>query len=169
MKYTTYYLLICCMMIFGRADAQVNIYEFDNYKFRKDSDYKAAEPLVSEVVSLLLSIPIDRDEHDREEAIDFLYNWMVGTPDYVFGTGRIKIILQDDFQLMGICFAAQIKYALEHKKSVKNNPEAIYDVWATIAGYVGKKENNVYLNSKLRELVAAHRSGNLADFIKKHQ
>ena len=161
--------LFCTLFTFYTASAQLNIYDFNNYRFEDEADYKAAEPMVAEVAVLLLSIPVDKQVEAREQAINFLYDWMVGTPDYVFGTGRMRIILGEDDQLLGISCAAQVKYALENNQSIRNNPEALQAVWTTIADYISNKKNNVTLTAKLKELVKAHKDEKIEEFIKKHE
>jgi hypothetical protein len=162
-------LLFITLFICSTASAQLNIYDFNSYKFEDEADYKAAEPMAAEVAILLLSIPVDKQVEAREQATDFLYEWMVGTPDYVFGTGRMRIILGEDHQLLGVSCAAQVKYALENNQSIRNNPEAIYAVWITIADYVGNRRNHVDLTPKLKELVKANKDGKMEEFIKRHE
>ena len=149
--------------------AQLNTYDFDSYRLDKDEDYKAVEPVIAKVADHLLTTPIDENIADREKAIDFLYEWMQGTPDYIFGTGRIEIILGNDKQLKGILYAAQAEYALENVESVKDNPAAKRAVWTTLQDYAQMKQNHVMLTPKLKELITAYKQGNLDEFIKRHE
>lgn len=163
-------ILIFSFLLFaGIGHAQLKIYDLKNYTFEEEADYKNADPVVLEVANLLLAMPIDKGVTEREDAGDFLYNWMIGTPDYVFGTGRIRIILGEDLHLIGISFATQVKYALENQRSVRNDPEAQKAVWMTIAEYVSNKENNVSMTPKLKELCRSFKSGQMDEFIKKHE
>lgn len=161
--------ILLILLSFGTTNAQLNIYDFKSYKFESEADYKAAEPMVKEVANLLLSLPVNKEEESREQAIDFLYDWIVGTPDYVFGLGRTRVILGDDLQLQGISFAAQVKYALENNASIRNNSTATLEVWATIAEYIGNRKNRCNLTPKLKELIRADKSGTLEEFIERHE
>jgi hypothetical protein len=162
-------LLALTLLTLGNANAQLNIYNLKTITLEEEADYKNAEPVALEVANLLLAMPIDKAVTEREDAGDFLYNWMIGTPDYVFGTGRMRIILGEDLHLIGISFAAQVKYALENQRSVRNEPEAQKAVWMTIAEYVSNKQNHVSMTPKLKELCRAFKSGQIDEFIKKHE
>lgn len=164
--------LICLLLILlplKQAFAQLSSYDFDQYEFEEDADYLAAETDALNVANLLLAAPFDENAPLREDAIYFLVAWVEGTPDYVFGTGRTKIILPDKVQYMGIWYAAQVKYALENQKSVKGDNEAILDVWETIAAYFSNPGNHAELTPKLKELVMAYNSHQLEPFIARHK
>lgn len=161
--------MLLILLSFGTTNAQLDIYNFKNYRFESEADYKAAEPMVKEVANLLLSLPVNKEAESREQAIDFLYDWIVGTPDYIFGLGRTRVILGDDLQLQGISFAAQVKYALENEASIRNNPTAMLEVWALIAEYVGNRRNRADMTPKLKELIRADKAGTLQEFIERHE
>lgn len=161
--------ILLILLSFSSANAQLDIYDFKSYKFETSADYEAAEPMVKEVANLLLSLPVNKEVESREQAIDFMYDWIVGTPDYVFGLGRTRVILGDDLQLHGISFASQVKYALENEASIRNNPTALLGVWATISEYIGNRKNRVDMTPKLKELVRADKAGTLKEFIQRHE
>ena len=162
-------LIIFLLLIFTPVQAQLRDFDFSSYTLNEDSDYQSLQADVLKVANLLLTTPTTAKTVAREQASLFLYKWMQGTPDYTFGTGRINIILGEDVQLVGIARVAEVKYALEDKESVRNNPNATLAVWTRIAEYVANPSNKVQLTPKLNELIEAYKSGQMADFIARHK
>lgn len=137
-------------------------------EFKKETDYKIAEPKVIESASYLLNTPIDSNEMLRIKHLQFLMQWMEGTPDYTFNlTETATKFSGENSNLLGVYLAAMIVYLVKEHGDSKDIAAVEINTLHSAINYVAKKENNVPLTSNLNKLIAGNEKGNLAEVVQK--
>ncbi|MFL9843272.1 hypothetical protein [Flavobacterium rhizosphaerae] len=112
----------------------------------------------------LLSKPINVLEDYRDDARAYLFKWMDNTSEYIFSVDHTMTILDSDAKLMGIYFAAMVKYQIEHK--IKDpDDDTKTEIWKVIAEYIKNKDNNVKIRGSLKKLLAAYDKGKIKQFL----
>ncbi|MEN9335120.1 MAG: hypothetical protein RLZZ500_107 [Bacteroidota bacterium] len=159
-KIILFFFLFTCSIQYAQEISQI--------EFKKDSDYKLAEPKVVESATFLLEHPIDSDEMLRISHLQFLMRWMEGTPDYTFSlTETASKFSGENSSLLGIYLASMIQYLVKEH----GDPTAIATVELNTVriatNYVAKKENHVPLTATLKKLIEANEKGNLDAVIQK--
>ncbi|MFI5157279.1 MAG: hypothetical protein ACHQF4_00340 [Sphingobacteriales bacterium] len=159
-KLIIFFLLIASA---GTSLAQ-NLPRFDQYKFRKTSDYKLADSAVLQTANFLLSTPINQNIPTRIKAGQFVMRWMEGTPDYTFSLEQNAIkYLSGNVDMMLLYMTSMAKYALENKSNdVKVT--TINGVKILLA-YVNNPANNLKKDKSLKKLSDENDKGNLENFL----
>lgn len=142
--------------------------EVSPIEFKKEADYKIAEPKVIESATYLLNSPLDNNEMLRIQHLQFLMQWMEGTPDYTFSLSETATKFSgENSNLLGVYLAAMIVYLVKEHGDSKDIAAVELNTLRIATNYVAKKENNVPLTSNLKKLIAGNEKGNLAEVLKK--
>ncbi len=117
-------------------------------------DYTKAENKVLECCKFILKTPLNKDNESRKNALQFLFRWMDGTPDYTFeldeAVARLASINQD---LIGPYMAAMTQYVLEHKgkDDARNKARIKQNAIKSTIDYLGNPKNGVEMNDAIRQ------------------
>lgn len=136
-------------------------------KLNKKISYKQAEPTVIKVVDYLFQTPIDRKNKSRNNAGQFLVDWMNGTPDYVFYMEeRETSFFNTSSDLLLMYMAALTKFSLEHP-SVKEKQEQALGAMNLVLPYLYQQSEKKTWTKELWQLYDAHKNGKLEPYLYK--
>lgn len=95
-------------------------------KLGKRASYKHAEPTVQKVVNYLFETPIDKKNKARNNAGQFLIDWMNGTPDYIFYLEEKETsYFNTDADLLLMYMAALTKFSLAQPTEKEKHIQAL--------------------------------------------
>ena len=159
-----YYIFVLLSVIAVSAFSQ----DFSNYAsipLNTAADYRRAEPHVALAADLVLSLPIDKTNINRQNALSFLMKWMQGTSDYgiVIEPSLMKIT-NNDKDLGGVYFACLTKYALSKGKGV-DREELRINSFSMFATYCENSDNNYIPKGEMKKLVDAKNKGTLKEYL----
>ena len=130
-------------------------------------DCAAAEDKVKECSTYILTTPMDDDNHNRMDAIQFLLRWMEATPDFTFDLDQtLADLAQTNESLVGVYMACMSKFVLENRSDSKDKGEVKYQAVLLLLDYVQKPENSVEIEGELKNLINAKKDGTLKDYLK---
>ena len=140
--------------------------DFELIKLDKVSDHKKAEPFVLQTANYLLSAPVEKSNPNKVKALEFLYKWMRGTPDYSFNLDEARTeISKGNSDVFGIYLAASAKYSVENRDSAKNAKQVKLYAVTTLLEYCENKANNLKLPKHLKAYAAAKAKGELEQML----
>lgn len=150
-------LFIICIT----TQAQSN-FDFSAVKLETETDYKNAEPAIIKASNYILSTPFDGEDMQRTQAIQLILVWMEGTNDYAFDFDFMDK-LDNEIPQTTTFLASLAKYALENKDLyAEGNKSVIYNgVFETFLSYCENPKNNIKQGRKLKQLIKAHKKGQL--------
>ena len=147
--------LLLLLFVLTASTSFAQIYkDLPNEVFLNKEDYGNSEDQVLEVSKFILSNPIQKDNSDRINAMQYLLKWMEGTPDYTFTIGETVMNLTGgDLDLMGVYFAAISETAIQNKKSGKTDEQTNEEAIKKFVSYAANKSNNVKANKELKKAI----------------
>jgi len=147
--------LVLLLFVLTASTSFAQIYkDLPNEVFLNKEDYGNSEDQVLEVSKFILSNPIQKDNSDRINAMQYLLKWMEGTPDYTFTIGETVMNLTGgDLDLMGVYFAAISETAIQNKKSGKTDEQTNEEAIKKFVSYAANKSNNVKANKELKKAI----------------
>lgn len=120
------------------------------------TDYIKAEKDVKDCCKYLLSTPIKKNEENRNAAIQFLYRWMEGTPDFTFEIDENLAVLNNANQaLIGVYLSAMTQYVLANKgKDIAKDKSKIKEYTVNkVIEYCENPKNGVEMNVVLKKWI----------------
>lgn len=131
-----------------------NFSELANSEFKSAESYKPAESQVLTCANYLFNNPANQEELNRLNAIQYIMNWMSGTPDYTFEIGEKAMDLTDEnSDLLGLYIAAMSKAVLENTTEKLSNDE-IYDrAEKILVKYCAIADNKIKPSKKIKKLL----------------
>lgn len=136
-----------------------------NVKLNKKVSYKQAEPTILKVVDYLFQTSVDKKNKSRNNAGQFLVNWMNGTPDYVFYMEeRETSFFNTDSDLLLMYMAALTKFSLEHP-STKEKQEQALGAMNLVLPYLYQQSDKKTWTKELWQLYDASKNGKLKEFV----
>lgn len=136
-----------------------------NIKLNKKISYKQAEPTVTKVVDYLFHTLIDKKNKSRNNAGQFLVDWMNGTPDYVFYLEeKESSFFNTDADLLLMYMAALSKFSLENP-TVKEKQEQALGAMKLVLPYLYHQSDKKIWTKELWQLYDAHKNGKLKEFV----
>lgn len=136
-----------------------------NVKLNKKTSYKQAEPTVIKVVDYLFQTPIDKKNKSRNNAGQFLVDWMNGTPDYVFYLEeKESSFFNTDADLLLMYMAALSKFSLENP-TVKEKQQQALGAMNLVLPYLYQQSDKKIWTKELWQLHDAHKNGKLKEFV----
>ena len=147
--------LLLLLFVLTASTSFAQIYkDLPNEVFLNKEDYGNSEDQVLEVSKFILSNPIQKDNSDRINAMQYLLKWMEGTPDYTFTIGEsVMNLTGGDLDLMGVYFAAISETAIQNKKSGKTDEQTNEEAIKKFVSYAANKSNNVKANKELKKAI----------------
>jgi hypothetical protein len=138
-------------------------------KLNKRSHYKSAEHIALKVANYLFETPINTKNKARNEAGQFLLNWMDGTPDYVFNLEEKETsFFNTDSDLMLVYMAGLTKFTLENP-TAKTQKEKVIGALKIALPYLNNQSNKKKWSTMLWQLNDANLNGTLEDYLYKDQ
>ncbi len=141
---------------------------YANIRLETDKDYSDAQKSVLQAANFILSLPVNKENTSKSEAMHFLVDWMKGTPDYMFPLNEpIAKISNENPELLIIFMACMTRYVLENPgdKSPEEN-EINYNGFLIFSDYCNEPKNKVEIRGELKNLIKARKDGNLKDYLK---
>lgn len=134
----------------------------DEIKLNKPADYKAAEAIVNQAATYLVSNPFDNDDINRTKSLQFVIKWMSGTPDYSFTLDDVATkITKGNNDLLGLYMACMTKYSIENKVSSTDAARVKLNAIRMLLAYCENPVNNLKMNKPLKKLSEANKKGEL--------
>lgn len=157
-------VLLVSYIKYGSAQSLPN---FDIIKLEQARDYKAADPFALQTANYLLSTPFQKDNSDRIKSLQFIANWMNGTPDhsFIFDRKSVGKITNNNNDLLGLYMAAMVKYSLENKDSPKDPKIIKLNTMTILLNYCENKANNINMSKELKKLSEAKAKGQLEQYL----
>ncbi|MNK06384.1 hypothetical protein D3C87_242790 [compost metagenome] len=134
-------------------------------KLNKRSSYKQAEPTVIKVVEYLFKTPIDKKNKSRNNAGQFLVNWMNGTPDHLFYLEEKETsFFNTDADLLLIYMAALTQFSLAHPMEKEKQQQALGAMNSALP-YLYQQSDKKTWTKELWQLYDASKNGKLKEFL----
>jgi hypothetical protein len=152
--------VIFSLLLFCSVSAFAQLPDLDAIKLEKASDYKPANPAALAAANYILSVPITKDE-SYTKPLQFVLQWMKGTPDYGFEVGNdVLRLVKGNESLLGVYMAAMTKYTLENPESAKDHDAVKKNAIDSLVAYCQNPDMKVKMNKALRKLADEKRVGN---------
>ena len=136
-----------------------------NIKLNKKASYKHAETTVSKVVDYLFQTPIDKKNKSRNNAGQFLVEWMNGTPDYVFYMEEKETsFFNTDSDLLLMYMAALTKFSITHPLEKEKQKQAL-GAMNLVLPYLYQQSEKKIWTKELWQLYDASENGKLKEFL----
>lgn len=136
-----------------------------NVKLNKKASYKHAEPTILKVVDYLFQTPINKKNKSRNNAGQFLVDWMNGTPDYIFYMEeRETSFFNTDSDLLLMYMAALTKFSLENP-TIKEKQEQTLGAMNLLLPYLYQQSDKKTWTKELWQLYDASKNGKLKEFV----
>lgn len=136
-----------------------------NIKLNKKASYKHAETTVSKVVDYLFQTPIDKKNKSRNNAGQFLVEWMNGTPDYVFYMEEKETsFFNTNSDLLLMYMAALAKFSLA-KPTEKDKKIQALGAMNLVLPYLYQQSDKKTWTKELWQLYDASENGKLKEFL----
>lgn len=142
--------------------------DFDVIKLEKKEDFNSsADNAALQASNFLLSTPLEKNNIDRLKSLQYIIEWMSGTPDYSFTLDEqaTKFAKKND-DLLGLYMAAMTKYVLENKADSKDQNKIKLNAVKLIIAYAKEEKNKVKINSELKKAIEADEKGQLSEYLK---
>lgn len=150
------------MLAVGKSPYAQTLPDFDLIKLDKVSDHKKAEPFILQTANYLLLSPVEKANTNKVKALEFLYRWMRGTPDYSFNLEDARnTITKGNTDLLGVYMAAMAKYTLENKEAAKDPKLMKLNAVILLLDYCENKNNNIKMPKHIKALAEARERGEL--------
>ena len=142
---------------------------YANIRLDKPEDYAKAEDAALEAANYILSVPIDKENTNKSDAMHFLVDWMQGTPDYLFPLNEpIGKIANENPELLILFMASMTRYVLSADDDKKPGEDNIaYNGYLIFSDYCLNPSNHVTVKGELKNLIDAKKEGNLKDYLDK--
>jgi hypothetical protein len=160
-------LLLLVMLVLSTlaTTAQTQV-DYASLKTEKKEDFtdelnKAALQAATE----LLSLPLEKENPQRQAAFTFLMRWMTGTPHYSFEVDETATkISSANEDLLVVYLAAMTKYALENGGGAKDKKALKLNTVRQVLAYC--KAQSVKLSGELKKMDKAEEKGELETYLK---
>lgn len=135
---------------------------------KEKADYKAAEPLVKECADFVLTHSVYYTNPQGLNAVQFVYRWMEGTPDYMFSLddSLLKVWEQDKY-IVGVYICCMVKYCLENPDKAKDAKDVELNATIIFLDYAERPDSGVKMTGALKKVMKARKSGKLSEFLNK--
>jgi hypothetical protein len=136
-------------------------------ELKDKADFGKAEDKILECSKYILTTPMDDDNTNRTNALQFMFRWMDGTPDYTFMLDEtVGKLAQTSDALMGVYMACMCRYVLENKEKAKDDKEVKYNSVLMLIDYSQDPNNQVEISGELKNLIQAKDEHRLKEYIK---
>jgi hypothetical protein len=136
-------------------------------QLKEKEDFIKAEDRILECSKYILTTPMDDENTNRINALQFMFRWMDGTPDYTFTLDEtVGKLAQTSDALLGVYMACMCRYVLENKEKAKDQKEVKYNSVLLLIDYSSDPENKVEISGELENLIRAKDEHRLKEYIK---
>jgi hypothetical protein len=136
-------------------------------ELKDKEDFAKVEDKILECSKYILTTPMDDENTNRINALQFLFRWMDGTPDYTFSLDEtVGKLAQESDALLGVYMACMCRFVLENKDKAKDDNEVKYNSVLMLIDYSQDKHNNVEISGELKNLIQAKNENRLKEYIK---
>jgi hypothetical protein len=136
-------------------------------ELKEKEDYTKAEARILECSKYILTTPMDDENTNRINALQFIFRWMDGTPDYTFTLDEtVGKIAQTSDALLGVYMACMCRYVLENKDKAKDEKDVKYNSVLLLIDYSKDPNNKVEVSGELENLIKAKDEHRLKEYIK---
>jgi hypothetical protein len=148
----------------------VNAQDYSKLKdieLKEKEDFSKAEDKVLECSKYILTTPMEDDNTNRINALQFMFRWMDGTPEYTFTLDEtVGKIAQTSDALLGVYMACMCRYVLENKDKAKDEKEVKYNSVLMLIDYARNANNKVEITGEMENLIKAKDENRLKEYIK---
>ncbi len=142
-------LSVCTLSAFGQ-----DFQEFQDYKFKNKESYKTNENNVIKCANYLFENPSDASELNRLTSVQFIMNWMEGTPDYTFSISSATMdFIKGNNDLLGLYLAAMSKTVLEKSNEKLKDEDIHAAAQKMLVDYCGDKNNNMKPSKAIKKIL----------------
>lgn len=158
--------LLLLLAFFGFTSFAQSSIDYASIKMDKKEDFtEEVNKAALQASSLLLSLPLAKDNPQRVEAFQYLMRWMSGSPDYSFDIDETATnISKVNEDLLVVYLAAMSKYALENKEQANDKKVVKLNTVKMVLAYCHSQ--NVKLSGELKKLHKANEAGELEKYLK---
>jgi hypothetical protein len=136
-------------------------------ELKDKADFGKAEDKILEISKYVLTTPMEDDNTNRNNALQFMFRWMEGTPDYTFTLDEtVGKLAQTSDALLGVYMACMCRYVLENKEKAKDVNEVKYNSVLMLIDYSQDPNNKVEISGELKNLIQAKDEHRLKEYIK---
>lgn len=136
-------------------------------QLKEKGDFIKAEDRILECSKYILTTPMDDENTNRINALQFMFRWMDGTPDYTFTLDEtVGKLAQTSDALLGVYMACMCRYVLENKDKAKDVNEVKYNSVLMLIDYSADTNNKVEISGELENLIRAKDEHRLKEYIK---
>jgi hypothetical protein len=130
-------------------------------------DFAKAEDKILECSKYVLTTPMDDENTNRINALQFMLRWMDGTPEYTFTLDEtVGKLAQTSDALLGVYMACMCRYVLENKDKAKNEKDVKYNSVLLLIDYARNPDNKVEISGEMENLIRAKDEHRLKEYIK---
>ncbi|MGY6647954.1 hypothetical protein [Wenyingzhuangia sp. IMCC45574] len=149
-KFLLLFVLLCSINYsFGQ-----NFSELKDYTFKTAEEYKTKDADVLKCANYLFNHPVKYEEHNRLIALQFIFIWATGTPDYTFDMeGRMMKLTKGNEGLLGLYFAAMCKVVLENNGTKLSRDEIYNQSEALLVAYCADKGNKIKPSKAIKKIL----------------
>jgi hypothetical protein len=156
-------LLVGCLMVSKAQDYSM----LKDIKLKEKEDFVKAEDKILECTKYILTTPIDNENTNRNNALQFMLRWMDGTPDYTFNLDEtVGKLAQSSDALLGVYMACMCRYVLENKDKAKDDKDVKYNSVLLLIDYAKDSNNKVDISGEMENLIRANDEHRLKEYIK---
>jgi len=136
-------------------------------ELKEKKDFAMAEDKILECSKYILTTPMDEKNTNRNNALQFMFRWMDGTPDYTFTLDEtLGKLAETSDALLGVYMACMCRYVLENKDKAKDEKDVKYNSVLMLIDYSRDPNNKVEINGELENLIKAKDEHRLKEYIK---
>lgn len=136
-----------------------NFKELAQHQFTSTEEYKAQEENVLKSTDYLFNNPYDKNDVTRLYCVQFIMNWMQGTPEYTFDIGEDAMKLtKGNSDFLGLYLAALSKTVLESPDQKFTSEQIHQAAQDLLIDYSSKKENNLKPTRAMKKIMKNRRS-----------
>jgi hypothetical protein len=136
-------------------------------ELKQKEDFAKAEDKVLECSKYILTTPMDDENTNRINALQFMLRWMDGTPEYTFNLDEtVGKLAQTSDALLGVYMACMCRYVLENKDKAKDEKDVKYNSVLLLIDYSKDPNNKVEITGELENLIRAKDENRLKEYIK---
>ena len=147
-------LLLIVIILTTTTGIAQNFEKLAQYTFKSVDSYKNAEPQVLEVANYLFENPANVAQVKRLNAIQYIINWMQGTPDYTFEISKKATDLtKGNSDLLGLYMAAMTKVVLDNSGESLSNAEIYKNAEDLLVTYCSDDQNKIKPSRKIKKLI----------------
>lgn len=153
-------LTILCLSFLSLAGLEAqNFSDLSLIPLETAEDHLNAEPRVLECAEYLLSHPLMYQPMTRGETFTFLFQWMEGTPDFVFTFDEEAVkMTENEDDLIIMYFVSLARAALESEDRKIGKEEMQAGAKRYLFAYCAKEENGLEPSKKMKKMMKKGKS-----------